>query len=264
VQLTAAADRRGHTQTGQFYGGAFRIAQRRARGRGGRGVEVTTLRLTGGPPTECAAAAARATTAKRRRRAKLWGRTRAGDFTSETSDVTAGRNDPTWLTEETCSGTLVKVTQGFVAVQNLRTHKTVVVRAGHSLFTAQRSSSAPPTSPMPENWSVAAVGLWCGQDGLPPGLACQSQTGAIPPVPPLAGEPAGGLPGVLLKPTGPAVLEGTGPPFPSTGVPFTPLAPGTTYKSRVSVTCSVTETSVRCSNSTGHGFTITRTSYTPF
>jgi hypothetical protein len=60
------------------------------------------------------------------------------------------------------------------------------------------------------------------------------------------------------------VLEGTGPPFPSTGVPFTPLAPGTTYKSRVSVTCSVTETSVRCSNSTGHGFTITRTSYTPF
>jgi hypothetical protein len=70
---------------------------------------------------------------------------------------------------------------------------------------------------------------------------------------------------VFLKPTGPPIVEGTGSPFPSTGVPFTPLAPSGTYQSRaLLITCNVAEASVRCSNSTGHGFTITAHSYVPF
>ena len=40
-----------------------------------------------------------------------------------------------WLTEDFCDGTLVRVSRGVVAVENLATHATVTVRAGHSVFT---------------------------------------------------------------------------------------------------------------------------------
>jgi hypothetical protein len=146
VQLTSAADRRGHTQTGQFYGGAFQLAQRRVHSQQRRGasVELTVLRLTDATAAmECPAVGARATAARRRHRAQLWGRTHGGSFAAETHDVVAGRNDPTWLTEETCSGTLVKVTQGVVSVENLHTHRTVLVRAGHSLLTPSRVGGIP-------------------------------------------------------------------------------------------------------------------------
>jgi hypothetical protein len=135
VQLTSAADRRGHTQTGQFHGGVFVLAQRRVRSKQPRGasVELTVLRLTGASSMQCPAATATATAARRRRRTQLWGQTHGGNFASETHDVVAGRSDPTWLTEEICSGTLVKVTQGAVSVENLHTHRTVLVTAGHSL-----------------------------------------------------------------------------------------------------------------------------------
>jgi hypothetical protein len=153
VQLTSAADRRGHTQTGQFYGGAFQLAQRRVHSQQRRGasVELTVLRLTDATAAmECPAVGARATAARRRHRAQLWGRTHGGSFAAETHDVVAGRNDPTWLTEETCSGTLVKVTQGVVSVENLHTHRAVLVRAGHSSLvraTSAISASAPCTKP---------------------------------------------------------------------------------------------------------------------
>jgi hypothetical protein len=146
VQLTSAADRRGHTQTGQFYGGAFQLAQRRVHSQQRRGasVELTVLRLTDATAAmECPAVTARATAARRRHRAQLWGRTHGGSFAAETHDVVAGRNDPTWLTEETCSGTLVKVTQGVVSVENLHTHRAVLVRAGHSLLTPSRVGGIP-------------------------------------------------------------------------------------------------------------------------
>ena len=266
VQLTSAADAHGHTQTGQFYGGAFRLEQKRVRGQGGQTVEVTALRLMGGASTECAAAAARSAKTRRRGRAKLWGRSKAGNFTSETSDVTAGRNgDPTWLTEETCSGTLVKVTQGAVSVENLHTRKSVVVRAGHSLFTPSHASGSPPSSPTPAPWSALGGAVECGvTGGLPPELLCQSQTGAIPARPDPASE---GDPGVVLRATGQPILTGLSEwePWPWLGsgpLPFTPLAAGSIWRSIV--TCSVAETSVRCSNASGNGFTISKGSYIPF
>jgi hypothetical protein len=40
-----------------------------------------------------------------------------------------------WLTEDFCDGTLVRVSRGVVAVENLATHAIVTVRAGHSAFT---------------------------------------------------------------------------------------------------------------------------------
>jgi hypothetical protein len=40
-----------------------------------------------------------------------------------------------WLTEDFCDGTLVLVAKGVVVVEDLATHATVTVRAGHSAFT---------------------------------------------------------------------------------------------------------------------------------
>lgn len=37
-----------------------------------------------------------------------------------------------WLTQDTCAGTLTKVLVGVVEVRDFTTHKTVFVRAGHS------------------------------------------------------------------------------------------------------------------------------------
>jgi hypothetical protein len=39
-----------------------------------------------------------------------------------------------WLTEDFCDGTLIQVARGVVSVQDLVTHATVTVTAGHSFF----------------------------------------------------------------------------------------------------------------------------------
>ena len=55
VSLTAAKDRKGHTATGRFYVGQFRLVQKRAR----RG-ELTVLTLSGPKPAGCVAGGASA------------------------------------------------------------------------------------------------------------------------------------------------------------------------------------------------------------
>jgi hypothetical protein len=143
VQLTSAKDGRGHVETGEFYSGAFRLTQNRSHApRGGHAVEVTVLTLTGGTPVECPAAGARVSTVAKRRLRKLWGRDSGGNYATQNGDVSAGPRGTRWLIEETCTGTLVKVVQGLVAVENRHTHKTVLVRAGHSLLTPLGSVGA--------------------------------------------------------------------------------------------------------------------------
>ena len=41
-----------------------------------------------------------------------------------------------WLTEDRCDGTLIRVTSGSVAVKDLVTHKTVVVKRGKRYLAA--------------------------------------------------------------------------------------------------------------------------------
>ena len=48
-----------------------------------------------------------------------------------------------WLTEDFCDGTLVRVTRGVVVVEDLATHATVTVRAGHSAFTPAAAAAQP-------------------------------------------------------------------------------------------------------------------------
>ncbi len=140
VRLTTAADTHGHTQTGLFYSGPFRVTQTKgppAR-RGGPRPVPTVLTLVGAP-SGCGGAAAAANRPKKM--VSLWGNTR-GNYSIHSPDVDAGSRDPKWLVEETCTGTLIKVVSGVVDVLDLHTHKTTTLRAGGSFFAA-----ATPTQP---------------------------------------------------------------------------------------------------------------------
>jgi hypothetical protein len=148
VQLTAALDNRGDTETGQFYSGIFRVTQTHARSklRGGRRVAITVLTLVGGLPAGCSSSAGKA--AASARAVRLWGNAH-GNFRTTGRSAAATVRGTKWLTEETCAGTLVKVARGVVSVENLRTHRTVLVRAGSGVLTrvGAAAASAPCTEP---------------------------------------------------------------------------------------------------------------------
>ena len=136
--LTAAADLNGATQTADFKGGTFRVAQT-------RGASMTTeLRLAGGDFSRCprATTAARGAvahaSARRRVVRKLWGSGK-GRFRTRGRDSAATVRGTVWTVEDRCDGTVTRVTRGVVAVKNLRTGRTKLVRAGQSLLVRRRA-----------------------------------------------------------------------------------------------------------------------------
>jgi hypothetical protein len=114
----------GATQTGTFHGGRFEVRQPT----GGHG--MTELVLRGALPT-CPAGGARAAGVTRRRPPRsLWGRDRHGHFRTRASNSVITVRGTTWYVSDRCDGTLTRVTGGSVAVRDLHTGRTVVVRAG--------------------------------------------------------------------------------------------------------------------------------------
>ena len=138
VQLTSAADTHGHTQTGQFYSGIFRVTQTKARSplHGGRLVGLTVLSLAGVLSTGCPAVGTTATVSSGYPARRLWGNAQ-GNFRTNGRYASATVRGTEWLTEDTCSGTLVKVARGVVSVEDFHTHRTVLVKAPRS-FLARR------------------------------------------------------------------------------------------------------------------------------
>jgi hypothetical protein len=67
-----------------------------------------------------------------RRVRRLWGRDSGGRFRTHGRHSQATVRGTRWLTEDRCSGTFTKVTQGAVVVRDLTRRRSVVVRAGHS------------------------------------------------------------------------------------------------------------------------------------
>jgi hypothetical protein len=120
VRLTAAAAGKHGTHGGEFSAGEFRLAQARS--------GVTDLTLTGG--TACAASAAASSRSPRRMR-KLWGSAH-GSFQTSGRYAVAGDVGTRWLTEDTCTGTLIRVAAGAVRVTDLVHHRRFVLRAPHS------------------------------------------------------------------------------------------------------------------------------------
>ena len=112
------------TQTGTFHGGRFEVRQPA----GGHG--MTELVLRGALPT-CPAGAARAAAVARRRPPRsLWGHDSHGHFRTRASNSVITVRGTTWFVSDRCDGTLTRVTSGSVAVRDLHTGRTVVVRAG--------------------------------------------------------------------------------------------------------------------------------------
>ena len=95
-------------------------------------VYVAVLTLTGPKPTGCTAGVASAAR-KHRRERRLWG-SASGHFRTVGSDASASELGTKWLTEDTCAGTLIRVTQGAVAVDDFPHHRTFVLRAPHSFL----------------------------------------------------------------------------------------------------------------------------------
>jgi hypothetical protein len=120
VKLTAATAAKHVTHAGEFYDGEFKLTQARS--------GLTDLTLSGG--TACAASAATGPRPPRHVR-KLWG-SGHGSFQTSGQYASATELGTRWLTEDTCTGTLIRVASGAVRVTDLVNHTSFVLRPPHS------------------------------------------------------------------------------------------------------------------------------------
>jgi hypothetical protein len=132
VGLTSATNAQGATQSADFYSGQFQILQSRTN-------PLTELRLSAalGPCPRANASDAQPGASSRVRRRRLWGRGR-GRFRTRGSYSAATVRGTTWLVQDTCSGTLTRVTAGRVAVRDFVRRRTINVRAGQSYVATPR------------------------------------------------------------------------------------------------------------------------------
>jgi hypothetical protein len=125
ITLVSALDRSGRTQKGRFWGGRFRISQ------GFKQRGMTTLTLQGGDFSSCGGKLASAAGKRKRPVRSLWSRDKGGRFRTHGHNSVATARGTSWLTRDTCAGTLTRVFKDAVAVRDLRAKRTVLVRAGH-------------------------------------------------------------------------------------------------------------------------------------
>jgi DNA-binding beta-propeller fold protein YncE len=134
VSVTTA-NPNGTTQTGEFFGGQFKLTQ------GKNGLVVATL--SGGNFSVCPTARerahraslagagwARAAASRKHVVRKLWANAH-GKFSTKGNYAAGAVQGTEWLTEDLCEGTLIRVTRDRVAVTNFVNRKHVKVKAGH-------------------------------------------------------------------------------------------------------------------------------------
>jgi hypothetical protein len=113
-------------QTGTFHGGVFQVRQSVAGG------GMTELVLRGPKPT-CATGGARAAATSRKSPPRnLWGSDHGGRFRTRGSNAVATVRGTSWFMADRCDGTYTRVKNGSVSVRELRSGRTVVLRAGQS------------------------------------------------------------------------------------------------------------------------------------
>jgi len=122
----------GGVQDGLFWGSRFQTRQ------GRHGTGMTTLALRGGTVCPSASLAVASRKTKRKRKRGLWARDHGGLYRTRGNDSVATVRGTRWLTKDRCNGTLTRVKRGVVSVLDLRRHKSVVVKAGHSYFARSR------------------------------------------------------------------------------------------------------------------------------
>jgi hypothetical protein len=144
VELTSAATGTGATtQKSDFYQGTFKVKQ--SVPKGNRAAALTTdITLAGeASRSQCAAARGASAAAVSKKKGphavlgKLWGNGK-GKFRTNGKYSSATVRGTIWLTTDRCDGTLTTVKRGTVRVRDLRRHKTVTVKAGHSYLARAR------------------------------------------------------------------------------------------------------------------------------
>jgi hypothetical protein len=123
VALTTALPR-GATQGATVHGGLFQVRQSAA----GNGMTELVLR---GPKPTCATARA-AAASRRRPPRKLWASDHNGRFRTRGSNAVATVRGTSWYMADRCDGTYTRVKHGSVKVRELRSGRTVLLRAGQS------------------------------------------------------------------------------------------------------------------------------------
>ena len=123
VALTTALPG-GATQNATVHGGLFQVRQPAS----GRGMTELVLR---GPKPTCATTRA-AAVADRRPPRRLWASDHNGRFRTRGSNAVATVRGTSWYMADRCDGTYTRVRHGSVKVRELRSGRTVVVRAGQS------------------------------------------------------------------------------------------------------------------------------------
>jgi len=125
VDLTTALPG-GATQDATVHGGLFQVRQAAS----GNGMTELVLR---GPKPSCAKGKARAAaTSGRRPPRRLWASDYHGRFRTRGSNAVATVRGTSWFMSDRCGGTYTRVKQGTVAVRELRTGRTIVLKAGQS------------------------------------------------------------------------------------------------------------------------------------
>ena len=122
VVLTSVPKAGGAPQSATFYDGIFKITQ-------SAGITNLTLVEALAPCKKAGAAASKPKTRK------LWGSGK-GAFRTTGKYSAATVRGTKWLVQDSCSGTLTRVTQGVVSVRDNVKHKTILVKAPHS-YTAK-------------------------------------------------------------------------------------------------------------------------------
>jgi hypothetical protein len=144
VELTSAATGTGATtQQSDFYQGTFKVRQHRPTGN--RAAALTTDIVLAGetPRSQCASARGASAAAVSKKKGphavlgKLWGNGK-GRFRTNGKYSSATVRGTIWLTTDRCDGTLTTVKRGTVSVRDLRRHRTVTVKAGHSYLARAR------------------------------------------------------------------------------------------------------------------------------
>jgi hypothetical protein len=133
--LENALDASGRTQQASFRGAQFSFSLSR------RDPGMMEVRLRQAPPV-CRARGGAAFRAAKGGGGKpvrgLWIKDRKGKYRTHGRNSVAIVRGTEWSTTETCAGTVTRVMKGAVQVKNLRTGKSVLVRAGHS-YVARRA-----------------------------------------------------------------------------------------------------------------------------
>jgi virginiamycin B lyase len=127
--LTTAADSVGHTQSATLWGGLFAVSQSTSQ------YGMTTFRLAGGLTCSRTGRGAEliATPSSSGKSSRtLWAKDNHGHFSTRGQNSVATVRGTEWETVDRCDGTHTRVKQGAVSVHDVRRHRTVLVRAGHS------------------------------------------------------------------------------------------------------------------------------------